>query len=224
MKLMYILRHISLATFLLLPALAFSQLFTVTSSLDEGPGSLRSTIEKANGSVTGGMINFDLDIGEERVIVLKSSLPVITATNITVDGTLGDGKVITLDGRNLLVSPVMRFEGAGSSYKNLDFINFIDPASFSDIEEGVFIRVYPNPVSEKLLSIEIDQLTEARIPILIELLDLKGNSIASKYTENSGKRLKINMGLPRVVKAGTYTIAVRIKERSYRENLEMPGF
>lgn len=206
---------------LLLPLVTVAQLFTVTSSLDESPGSLRDIIAKANSSKTGGVIQFKLHIGEERVIVLKSHLPAVTAPNIIIDGALGDGKVITLDGRNLLVSPVLTFEGKGSGFKNLDFINFIDPLSFADIDEGVFVRVYPNPVSEELLSVEIDQLTEARIPILIELQDLNGKSIASKYTENSGQRLKTNIDIGRSIPPGKYIIAVRIKERQYRDELIM---
>lgn len=215
-------RFVPLLALMLLPFFSAAQLFTVTSSQDDGPGSLRATIEKANASVTGGFIRFDLDIGEERVIVLKSALPPVDAANITIDGSLGDGKVITLDGRKRLVGPALIFEQESSSYKNLDFINFIDPASFSDIEEGIFIQIYPNPLSKRLLSVEIDRLTETRIPILIEVLDVTGNTIGNKYTENSGKRLKTNIECKQRLEPGTYQISVRIRERSYSEPLVIP--
>ena len=114
--------------------------YTVLTSADNGPGSLRQAITDAN-LVTGPhIINFFIPIGGGTTITLATALPLITQP-VTIDGTtlsgysantlsVGAGNnaaiKIQLNGANLLTGGEvgLYFNSAGSSVTGLSFVNF----------------------------------------------------------------------------------------------------
>ncbi len=84
------------------PALA-QLTFTVTTTADSGPGSLRQAIldSNASGEPDANVIEFDIEPGGVQTIALTSPLPQITAT-VEIDGTSQPGfsgtPIIVLDG------------------------------------------------------------------------------------------------------------------------------
>ena len=66
--------------------------FTVTSTADSGPGSLRQAILDANAAAGADTIAFDIDGGGLRTIVLGSPLPFVTDV-VTIDGYTQPGSL-----------------------------------------------------------------------------------------------------------------------------------
>ena len=84
--------------------LAFGQVITVTTTDNDGPGSLRQAIEDANAQPNVGTITFDIATGTAPfIITLSSDLPVISE-DLTIDGstqsgyTLAGGPVVQISG------------------------------------------------------------------------------------------------------------------------------
>jgi hypothetical protein len=121
-----IMRPKQLATLLLTLctyATAFADTFTVTSTADEGAGSLREAITKANsnGIAVTDYIYFNIPEPEfnKRVIRLKTQLPALTS-NIVIDGTtqpgeryaITDAKICILTDEPLPEFSMLRIENA----------------------------------------------------------------------------------------------------------------
>jgi len=104
-------------------ATAFADTFTVTSTADEGAGSLREAITKANsnGIAVTDYIYFNIPEPEfnKRVIRLKTQLPALTS-NIVIDGTtqpgeryaITDAKICILTDEPLPEFSMLRIENA----------------------------------------------------------------------------------------------------------------
>ncbi len=78
--------------FMMLSYGVLAQNYTVTSSGNDGVGTLRRAISQANIDGPGPhLIDFNLPVGD-RIINLSSSLPPVTVSNVTIDGDInGDG-------------------------------------------------------------------------------------------------------------------------------------
>ncbi len=60
---------------------------TVTTSANDGPGSLRAAMINANNASDDVLINFDIDSTMPIVIIVDEDLPTITKSNVTLDGS-----------------------------------------------------------------------------------------------------------------------------------------
>jgi CSLREA domain-containing protein len=89
----------------------FPLVFTVTTTHDSGPGSLRQAILDANSIPGADSINFNIGSGGVQTIVLLSALPIVADT-LEIDGTTQPGyagsPIIELSGH-----PVVKFAGSG---------------------------------------------------------------------------------------------------------------
>jgi len=79
----------SILLFLLAPGVQ-AAVYTVTTSADSGPGSLRQAITSSNAACAADTINFNIPgaaAGTAAVITLTTTLPPITCAGVTLDGT-----------------------------------------------------------------------------------------------------------------------------------------
>src|SRR5829696_2227875 len=76
---------------LALPSLAQAAVFTVTTTNDNGPGSLRAAITSANADATRDDISFDIGLGGAQTIMLLSPLPAISASVVLAAATTTAG-------------------------------------------------------------------------------------------------------------------------------------
>jgi MYXO-CTERM domain-containing protein len=85
----------------LIPALASASTFTVTTTADSGPGSLRAAITAANAAVGSDSISFAIAGSPPHQITLATALPSITAP-LTIDATTQSGyagaPIVVVDG------------------------------------------------------------------------------------------------------------------------------
>ena len=83
------------------PGAVRAETFTVTSTNDSGPGSLRQAITSANASSdTSSTIVFSLPAGS--TIVLSSQLPPVDTPTLIFDATSGPG--VTIDGSAAIIT------------------------------------------------------------------------------------------------------------------------
>ena len=113
----YFLAGSLLFMFLFLSPTVFASTFTVTSTGDSGPGTLRQAIIDANSNPGPDTINFNLP-GGSGTITLLSNLPPITDT-VTIDGS---GQDVTIDG-NHNASPIFWIDSDDTIIENLTLIN-----------------------------------------------------------------------------------------------------
>lgn len=126
-------RLLLLLSFLSILGIAHAEVFTVSSQLDSGPGSLREALEKAtaNGTAETDYIHFT---ATARLISLKS--PLILSSNLVIDGTTLPGTVLGLSDAKVTLETTIPYtdytertalKGAGINHLEiygLSFSNF----------------------------------------------------------------------------------------------------
>ncbi len=206
-----------LITILLLFGFLFSakgqNIILVTNNADNGPGSLRSAIERCsgNGQIFTDTIKFNLDNAANRIIILDSELPDITS-NVIIDGTsqpgpklsnLTDAKIVI---RGVSYPQVRRgltiINATNVGIYGLAIVNFIptNPISgFNTYGDGIFMQNVSeieigrvqggNVISGNYYGIRIDSIPLARPgPPLTPSFGIK------IYNNNIGPQAGINTG------------------------------
>jgi uncharacterized repeat protein (TIGR01451 family) len=130
----------------------------VTTNADSGSGSLRQAILDANAGVCTApcTIAFNLP-GGQLTITPPTSLPAITAANITIDGTTQPGysgaPLVTIDGSsNPNLSSGLQLSGGHDAVKGLSIVSFQGSAIVIDTANG-------NLVSGNYLGVHADGST-----------------------------------------------------------------
>ncbi len=100
--------------------------FTVTTTADSGPGSLRAAITASNGTVGPNVIDFSIGSGPHTIAPV-SALPTITQP-VTIDGTSQPGfagtPLIRLDGKNLAAGTGLSIVAGGSTVDGLKIVDW----------------------------------------------------------------------------------------------------
>lgn len=144
----------TIASFSLLSAPVNAAIFTVTSTADEGPGSLRQAMIDANSAPGVDVIEFDIDGPGPFTIVLQSALPGID-DEVTIDGLSQPGAAcdtwpatlqIGLDGSNLTGNPAgLALNASNSTIRGLVINGMRDQSSGSGLRiEGNDNRIECN--------------------------------------------------------------------------------
>ena len=101
--------------------------FSVTNTLDAGPGSLRAAIESANLTPGADTISFNIAGGGAQTIAPLTGLPVVTEA-VTIDATtqpgFGGTPLVTLDGVSVVGSSGLRLSGGASTVRGLRVTRF----------------------------------------------------------------------------------------------------
>ncbi|MFI5454651.1 MAG: FG-GAP-like repeat-containing protein [Isosphaerales bacterium] len=120
------------ATPVQVPIVVTDGVFVVTTTADNGPGSLRQAILDSN-AVTGGTNTVDFDIAGPgaQTISLLSPLPPIT-TSVLIDGTSQPGyagaPLIELSGTQAGTGNGLTITSSGSTIRGLDLSGFLEGA------------------------------------------------------------------------------------------------
>ena len=103
---------------LLIPAVAGAAPFTVTSTADSGPGSLRDAITQANAAQGADTISFAITGTAPYTITLASPLPAVT-DSVTIDATTqtsyAGAPLVMLDGANAIGTALTLAPGSTNS-------------------------------------------------------------------------------------------------------------
>src|SRR6185295_5639644 len=115
---------------------------TVTSNADSGPGSLRQAILDANSGFCAApcLIAFNLSTTQ---INLLTTLPSITASNVTLDGSTQPGfsgtPLVSLNGSALSSGDGLVLTGSGITIRSLSIGNFPGEGIVATGASGDFI-------------------------------------------------------------------------------------
>ena len=187
--------------FLLLSCLTgFSQIITVTSKEDAGPGTLREALITAanNGTTTKDVINFNLPGNglNSNIIRLRSQLPIVTS-NVTIDGSTQPGQRLGESGAKIIIEPELPLY-----------------SGFSCMIIGANPYVPGNNINVQTTDVEIYGLYIRKFALVTNLQNI-GNQISGIIIDYRVDRIKIGAaGKGNVIGGNTYGILLRNNSNS----------
>jgi gliding motility-associated-like protein len=148
----------------------FSQIYTVTSKDDSGPGTLREALSSVPANTAGYTINFNLPgaaTEENRTIRLRTGLPGIPS-NVTIDGSSQPGwGALGVSGAKIIIEP--------------EFTN----STFHGLTIGTFATVYTQVVNVEVYGLFLRNF--ARFTSLQNVNVNQGSGIVIDYRASNVK-------------------------------------
>ena len=81
------------------------------------------------------------------------------------------------------------------------------------------VRVFPHPSKEWVYTVEVVNIQDEKAPVLIELIDQEGESIATQFVEVHKDSFSANLTFSQDVANDTFTVRVRVAEKQYEQRL-----
>ncbi|MBG9377235.1 T9SS type A sorting domain-containing protein [Panacibacter sp. DH6] len=110
---------------------------------------------------------------------------------------------------------------SGRHYYRLKFVDNDGTAKYSgiatvDIEPGgKAIRVYPNPVENRQLNIQLNDIAAGTYSVVF--YDMNGNLIYTAFIAHAGGSGNYSVHVPARFITGTYTLSIRTREQQFRQ-------